>query len=370
MADNYSNYTNIYVLLYGPSGIRKGPAIELAQDLVTRVNNTRVIDGRSSIEAVLQELGRVVTKPGEALKRDACGFLVASELSSSIVSNPAAMDIMTNLYDRKYNTREWKYRLKNAESAALLKPTITWLSATNEALFKDFIPEKNLKGGLIGRMFMIHETEKNRTNSLMFKTKSPDRIKLAKQLTNISTIQGEFKMDDQIRTALDAWYIKFDKEVAPGLADETGFVSRALDFIVIISMLISCGRRGDKEIKLSDVKEAMEEILPLIAPTKKIVNSFKKSDDSFVTKKGLILTYITDQPDFQAERAKMLRSLGLQIKASELDEVAQDLIAAETLIIVPPNQTGGKTIYRLRTERQEVKDWIQQYRGNGGKYNG
>jgi hypothetical protein len=362
MADNYNNYSNIYVLLYGSSGIRKGPAIDLARDLVSRVNNTRVIDGRSSIEAVIKELGTSITKPGESIKKDACGFLVASELSSSIVSNPSAMDILTDLFDRKYNYKEWKYRLKNAESAALLKPTITWLAATNEALFKEFVPEKNLKGGLIGRMFLIHETEENTVNSLMFKTRAPDREKLTIQLKEISRIAGEFKMGDDVRHPLDLWYNKFKKEVIPALKDETGFASRTLDFVITVSMIISSGRRGDREIKMDDVQEALDVILPLIAPTKKIVNSFKREDDSYITKKGLVLTYITEQPEFKAERSKLLRSLGLKIKAAELDQVVEDFIAAETVYI---DHSGGKVVYKLKTDRKEVLDWIHEYRGSG-----
>ena len=144
MASNYKLYPNIYVLLYGPSGVRKGPAIALAEKIVKKVNTTRVINGRSSIEAIIKELGTFQTREGAQPIKDSCGFVVASELSSSIISNPSAMDIMTNLYDRIYTDDDWKYNLKVGESVKLNKPTITWLSGTNEALLKDFLPEKNI----------------------------------------------------------------------------------------------------------------------------------------------------------------------------------------------------------------------------------
>lgn len=359
MADNYKNYPNIYVLLYGPSGVRKGPAINLAEDLVSRVGNTRVIDGRSSIEAVIKELGTVTSRPGKPPHKDACGFMVASELSSSIISNTAAMDIMTNLYDRLYNEKEWKYRLKVGESAVLLKPTITWLSATNEALFRDFIPEKNLNGGLIGRMFIINETQRHRLNSLMFKTVSPDREKLANQLRHIAQLKGEFETTDDVRIAIDAWYNKFMTEKSPELADETGFVSRVLDFVIKTGMLISSGRRCDRQLKLEDVTEAIEVVLPIILPAKKVVNAIKRKDESSVTKRAIVLTYLSNQPGFKCERAKLLQNLGLQIDAEDLDKIANYMIQMNVLVI---DNHAGVTTYRLKTERPEVMAWIKQFR--------
>ena len=356
MAGNYILYPNIYVLLYGPSGVRKGPPIALAEELVTKVNNTRVIDGRASIEAVIKELGTGTTEPGKILVKDSCGFLVASELSSSIIGNNSAMDIMTNLYDRQYNEKEWRYRLKVGESARLMKPTITWLAGTNEALFRDFIPEKNIHGGLIGRMFLITETQKQRSNSLMFRTVAPDKPKLVEQLRKVSQIQGEFSMADDVRHAVDTWYNKFDSDKAHTYNDNTGFVSRVGDFVIKIAMIISCARRGDKQILIDDVLEATTNILPLIAPTQRVVNSTKKTDESMVRKRGMVLRYLVKHPEHKEERSRLLQNLGLQVSHEDLDNIAQLMIQQNTLTI---DQIGGKIWYRLRVDRPEIKSYIE-----------
>ena len=359
MAGNYQLFPNIYVLLYGPSGIRKGPPIALAQELVTLVDNTRVIDGRSSIEAVIKELGTFTTREGRPTIKDSCGFMIASELSSSIVGNNSAMDIMTNLYDRQYNTTEWRYRLKVSESARLLKPTITWLSGTNEALFRDFMPEKNLNGGLIGRMFVISEHTKQQTNSLMFKTRAPDKNKLVSCLQEMTKIQGEFTMGDDVRQAIDGWYNEFDKKVAPGLNDDTGFVSRMLDFVIKVAMIIAVGRRGAKELNIDDVLEAIQVVKPLIVPTKKVVNSVKRTDNSLITKRAQVLTYLSSQPDYKSERGKLLQNLGLQIDHEDLDKIAQFMIQMNVLTI---DSHGGRIEYRLRVDRPEVAEWLKNYK--------
>ena len=359
MGNLYRVYPNVYILLYGPSGIRKGPPISLAERLVTEVDVTRVIDGRSSIEAVIKDLGSFQTRPGKAAIKDSCCFMVASELSSSIVGNPAAMDIMTDFFDRIYHEGDWKYRLKNSESSTLKKPTITWLAGTNEALFKDFIPEKNLYGGLIGRMFIITENKKANTNSLMWKTNAPDIKVLAAQLAQISRLEGEFTMADEVRHAVDSWYNKFDKTIMPTLGDNTGFASRIGDFVIKIAMILSCGRRLDKIITIEDTKEAIDVVLPLLVPTKRVVNSVKKTDNSLVTKRALVLTYLSNKPDFSERREILLQNLGLQIDHEDLDKITTFMIQMQVLTI---ENTGGVTRYKLRVDRPEVASWVKQYR--------
>jgi hypothetical protein len=360
MAGNYNIYPNIYVLLFGPSGIRKGPPIALAEDLVSRVDNTRVIDGRSSIEGVIKELGLARQRKDKTLITDSCGFMVASELSSSIIGNSSSMDIMTNLYDRNLNEKDWQYRLKVGESVGLKKPTITWLAGTNEALFKDFIPEKNINGGLIGRTFIISEYQKSRTNSLMFKTVAPNKDLLVKQLIAMTvSCKGEIQTTTEVRMAIDAWYNKFDKDIAPTLKDDTGFVSRVLDFIVKTGMIIAIGRRQSTQLTMSDITEATEQILPLVVPTKRVVNSLKKNDNAQITKRSLILTFLSNMPDFKCEKGKLLQSMGLQIDHEDLDRIAAYMISMGVLSI--DNHAGIMT-YRLRTDRPEVAKWIEQYR--------
>lgn len=357
MGDLHDLHPNIYILLYGPSGVRKGPAIALAEELVTAVDNTRVIDGRSSIEAVIKELGSLTTRPGKEPLKDSCGFMVASELSSSIIGNNSAMDIMTNLFDRQYNNKDWKYRLKVGESSKLTKPTITWLSGTNEALFRDFIPEKNLHGGLVGRTLIITETKKGGTNSLMFKTVAPDKPKLIAQLQELAKLRGEFSMADDVRIAVDTWYQRFDKVTAPELRDETGFVSRVLDFIIKIAMIISSARRGDKQINIDDIFEAIDVVLPLIAPAKKVVNSVRKDDRSSIKKRELVLTYLASCKDFKSERSRLLQALSLQIDHEDLDKVAQFMIEMKALTI---DNQGGVIVYRLRTDRPEIQKFLTE----------
>jgi len=360
MAKAYKLYPNIYVLLYGPSGVRKGPAIALAEKVVKRVDNTRVINGRSSIEAIIKELGTFTTRKGKDPLKDASGFVVASELSSSIISNPSAMDIMTNLYDRIWNEGEWKYKLKVGESHTLNNPTITWLSGTNEALFKDFVPEKNIHGGLIGRMFMVSETKPHRLNSLMFNPQIvPNYDDMASLLFPISQLKGEFEMDVGLREEIDKWYINFRTTIEPQLMDETGFVPRILDFIMKNAMLIAAGRRAELLLKAEDIKEAMEVTLPLIVPTKRASQALKKVDPSKQEQRGLVLHYIANCEGATCTRQTILKNLGLKLDHEDLDKVITLMLQMN---VVSVQSLGGEVVYKLNLNKPEVAKYVEQFR--------
>src|SRR6267142_6154697 len=92
--DYYNLYPNIYVMLHAESGLKKGPPINLAKDLVKRTNNTRIISGRSSIQGILKELGTAYTVPGGKVVTKSVAFVVSSELTSSIVEDKAAATIL------------------------------------------------------------------------------------------------------------------------------------------------------------------------------------------------------------------------------------------------------------------------------------
>ena len=360
MAKAYKLYPNLYILLYGPSGVRKGPATALAEKIVKGINNTRIINGRSSIEAIIKELGTFTTEPGRGIVKDSCGFVVASELSSSIISNPQAMDIMTNLYDRIYNESEWKYKLKVGESSTLNKPTITWFAGTNEALFKDFLPEKNIHGGLIGRMFMVSEFKPARLNSLMFDPdKIPELSKMIDLLRPASKLTGEYQASKEVRVNIDMWYNDFMTNVSPQIGDQTGFVSRINDFIIKGAMIISAGRRADMIILQSDIDEAREVIIPLILPTRKISTGLKKEAVNPVQQRALVLNYISNRPNFTCTRKEILKNLGLKVNHEELDNVVELMLQMGAIKL---ESKGPNVHYTLNMDNTKVTEWVQQYR--------
>lgn len=355
---SYQLYPNIYVLLFGPSAIRKGPPINLAKYIVSKVNNTRVINGRATVEAIIKELGTVQHKENKKIVNDSCGFIVSSELSSAIIGNTNSLDILTDLFDRIYNEGEWGYRLKNAEQIILKNPTLTWLAGTNEALFREFVPEKNIKGGLIGRMFIISETKINKINSLMYAPKvRPDRDKIVDEIRHLANISGEFKMEDEVREAFDTWYIEFTKNVGPKLEDETGTVGRISDNILRMAMLLSLARRTDMIITLEDIEEAMKEVITLITPSKKVSNNARQNEISLTEKRSLVLKHLAKMPDFTDNRIRLLRKFTLKMDYEDLDKIMSHLEQARFIVV---ERKGPEVDYKINMDNEKVRRYVEE----------
>lgn len=354
----YNLYCNSYCLLYGPSAVKKGPPIALAKRLVSLVDNTRVINGRATVEGMMKELSTIKTKPNKEIINDNCGFVVSSELSSSIVANNSSLDVMTDLFDRIYNEGEWNYILKNEGGLKMKNPTITWLSGSNEALFKDFVPEKNLKGGLIGRMFIIAEKSPNCLNSLMLQEeeeKLPNVTEIVNGMRHLKNLKGEFTASKKVREDFDQWYIKFHKEVAPKIHDETGTVGRIDDSILKLAMLISTARRADLQIKEEDIIEAMKEVLPLIMPTKKMASA-AKGDPAANEKKELVLRAILEAR--RIKRVDLLRRFLLKLDHEDLNRSIEGLVAAE---LIKQDRLGNDIWYEVNLSNEEIREYVKQF---------
>lgn len=334
-------YPNIYVILVAKSGLRKGVPPAMASKLVTAVNNTRVIEGRSSIQALIKELSDAWVPDGQNKPvTDSCGFLISPELAASMIEDPQAMTIMTDLYDSQYHDK-WKNRLKGSGLEVLQNPTITWLAASNEELLKTIITTKELLGGFVGRTFIVTADKKNTINSLV---EEPSLYlnyeELTKYLFEISKLKGQFTLTNEAKEHFDLWY----REVATtSNEDTTGTYERLDTHVLKLSMLLNAGRH----CSLSIGKEIVEEAIGLCAP---MVRSAKRTAEGRGKNPlGEMALQITKEiiAKDRIERAAILRKMWSDINASELDQIVDTLTQSHMIRSVAH---GGKTYYELTPE--------------------
>src|SRR5690606_4118690 len=184
---------NIYVLLYADSGLKKGPSINMARRLVGKVNNTKIFSGRFSIQGFLKELATAETQPGGIIQGSS-GFICLSELTSSIVEDPFALDILTDLYDRHYRFEQWASILKQ-EKFDLTNPTISFIAGTNPAHGSNFFANKDIQGGFLARTNLIYADGPAKINSLMFKPSVElNYDETAKYIIELSKLRVEFSI--------------------------------------------------------------------------------------------------------------------------------------------------------------------------------
>jgi len=370
-------YPNIYVMLHADSGLKKGPSISAAKQMVTMVNNTRIISGRSSIQAILKEMGTAQTAPGgKIIGNDSTAFICSSELSSSIVEDPVATKILTDLYDRQYNLGQWRSLLK-METFTLKNPTITMLTATNDAMSEDFFNRSTIQGGYIARTFIVHETQRNRLNSLLVPLKNPPNYKKsAEYLTELAKLKGEFTpLGSQTQSNIfvnqrmnsttgeaeffsktgviyQDWYEKFYSDIIEyEIKDNTGTLNRFGDSVLKIAMLLSLSKEPRLEIDPNSMQEAIDVCQKLVGGVRKTTHGLSGLSSTAVLK-AKIIAELFGRDNHQVTRAVLMKKLWMDFGNSE--EFDDMMLSFDSSGMIVTKSMGNQIVY-VMPENQVVE---------------
>jgi hypothetical protein len=379
----YNLYPNIYVMFHAESGLKKGPPISMSKQLVKAVGNTHIISGRSSIQGILKEMGGAQTQPGGKVDKKSVVFICSSELTSSIVSDPVAMDILTDLYDRQYNIGEWRSLLK-MEQFNLSNPTITMLTATNDAHSSDFFAKKDIHGGYFARTFIISENKRHRANSLLVPLTNPPKYDdLAKYLKQLATLRGPFRpLGSRERTeeykyektervsgtvqyfnetgiVYEKFYEDFlDEVLTQEVKDETGTLNRFGDSVLKVAMLLALARTPELVIDPESMQIAIDLCRKLVGNVREMTHG-KKGLSEAKHIKMLIITELLSRETHQISRTMLLKKMWAHYKdANELDEIMHSFDQGG---VITTQSIGNQIIYIMPDG--QVREYTRMFSG-------
>jgi hypothetical protein len=351
----YKLYPNIYVMFHADSGVKKSPPINMAAKLVKMVNNTHMIQGRSSIQGILKDMGTSETRPGGVIVDKSNVFICSAEMSSSLVEDKAALDILTDLFDRQNRIGEWRSLLK-MESFELKNPTVTMLTATNEAHSDEFFTGKDIHGGYIGRTFIIHEHKSKIINSLMFPPeKLPNLDESAKYLKELSKLKGPFEMDTEVRQYFDQWYRDFRIGIENS-EDRTGTLNRFDDSVLKVAMLISLAEQPCLKITKSAIESAIVSCEKLVGNVRK--TTLTKGRGQRTNEMAILIKELVDRDGHMISRQQLNRKYWMNATAVEWDEIVYSLEAQGALKV---EVHGNMPVYVM--SESEVEKWSHYFKG-------
>jgi hypothetical protein len=351
----YKVYPNIYVMLHADSGVKKSPPLNMALKMVTLVNNTNIIAGRSSIQAILKDMSISETRPGGRIVDKSCTFICSAELTSSLVEDKAATTILTDLYDRQNRIGQWRSLLK-METFEIKNPTLTMLTATNDAHTNDFFTGKDINGGFIGRTFIIHESQSQVINSLMFAPSIiPDLPKAAEYLKELAKLKGAFYIDDEVRHYFDKWYKEFREGIKES-DDRTGTLTRFDDSVLKVAMLISLGTKPELVITKCAIEEAIAYCEKLVGNVRKA--TLNKGSGTRTNEMALLIQELVTREPHMISRQQLNRKYWANATSMEWDEVVQSLEAAGALRV----EIHGNMPFYVMSEG-EVGKWANYFKG-------
>jgi len=314
---NLLYYPNLYIMLLGESGLGKGYPVNLAKRLLQTADITRVIAGRSSIQAIIKEGATTKSVNGKPVILDSRMAIINGELSTAIIQDPDSLTILTDLYDRNYNPN-WTNLLKGDGAEKLKEPYMTCLFGSSPAHFYDSIPQPNIDGGYIGRNLVIYEEKRSKDVDLLdSETESVDEDrfnnyivpKYVPHLINIAKKKpGEITRlvpSEAARGVFNKWRAEWRSTQAQ-YNDRTGFVNRVPDHVLKVAMCLALARyEFDGIINEDDIKEAIANVSTLIyssakasqgtgldvlaAQTKKVVDNLIRAPDNQLTRTELLV---------------------------------------------------------------------------------
>ncbi len=320
---------NLYIMLLGDSGLGKGFPINRAKLLVSKADVTRVIAGRSSIQAIIKELATSRTKEGKPPIADSRGFIINGELSTAIIADPDSLTILTDLYDGNFNP-EWINLLKGDGAEKLKNPYITALFGSSPAHFYDSIPQANIEGGYIGRNLIVYEEKRSQDVDLLDTDsggkgdKFDDYIipKYVPHLVKVSTHKGQLVPSTDARELFNTWRRKWR---ASQTYDKTGFMNRVPDHVLKVSMCLALSNYDfTGEISQLDIEDSINKVTNLVYSNKRTTEG--RGPDPLAASTKAVLDYLLAAPGQEMSRKQLLwRGYGVY-NSFTLDQIMDNLL--------------------------------------------
>lgn len=321
---------NLYIMLLGESGLGKGYPINRAAMLLQKADVTRVIKGRSSIQAIVKEASITRSREGKGPFDDSRMCIINGELSTAIIADPDALTILTDLFDGNYNA-EWTNLLKGDGAEKLKNPYITCLFGSSPAHFYDSIPQANIEGGYIGRNLLVYEEKRSKDVDLFDEdtnissdNKFDDYIapKYVPHLEKIAKHKGQLKLSDEARNFINPWRREWRNKQPP---DKTGFLNRVPDHIIKISMCLALADWDyNGIIDIWHIKEAIEKVTNLIYANKRTTSG--RGVDPLAAPTKLVLDYLLAAPEQNLTKKKLLHKGYGDYNTFTLDQILDNLL--------------------------------------------
>lgn len=320
-------YPNLYALLIAKTGERKDPPIRLCEEFVRRLNNTRVISGRATAEAIMDKLQTSVTNPRTG-KRDvvngSSGILVAGELSSSLVATDSLIKVLTDLYDFKPNPFEDIRRSR--EMVILEKIVFSLFGGTNITMSKDIITKVAITGGLLGRTLIITPDEW-RPGDVGVKFDFEKHKKELDECTIylkriVACCEGEWKMEENAYAFFEEWYLPF-RERTRELDDPIGIRARMHTAIHKVAMIYAANDLSFPCIRRIHYEEAARDCLELLPNYRSFHMSNGRSQ--LTEQLAIVIQELVDAKEHRISRKRLLMDHLADLDLEDLDKIIQKL---------------------------------------------
>lgn len=245
-------YPNLYVILVGPSGSRKGTAMKPAKDIMTEVG-IDLTSQSTTKEALAEELATSqqmtdmgdVDSVNEAMVTHSSVTVYNEELAVLFKHNdPDLIMWLTAWHDCEDN---WSRSTKTQGSSEIVGVWVNLLGAMTPELVKAYMPETAIGGGLTGRIIFVYAHEKGKIVPLPFQSPEQEKLfgPLVRDLDRISSLKGQFSYTETFLEEWDKWVREEEEKQLFDEPDLDPYVNRRRAHALKLCMILAASE-GNK----------------------------------------------------------------------------------------------------------------------------
>lgn len=336
-------YPNLFVLIIANPAMRKAKPLNSILELCKSVSNTKIIEGRTSIQAVIQRLGDVQRTPDGRTLKGASGIIYSEELSAMLTDDDANVPVLTDLFDFK---SQYTSALVTRGTTTLTNVVVSLLGASNEELLRPVFTNRAIYGGLLSRCLIVYGDKVRHRNSLMWEDpKKYDPKHLQNALREISNLVGVYTITDEAKKYYDKWYT----EVCPtleGKANRTGAEGRIHVSVLKVAMILAASKNRNLIVDANILESAIDKCQSLFINYRRLTMGGKtKEGDNKVLFLKLLWGRGADK-NYSLSRREIIHDTWGDMSSEELDSIVRNLLEGG-FILEKQKEGEGSMVYTL-----------------------
>ena len=320
-----SLFPNLYTILVGPPGCRKGTAIKYGHSILKEIQKGTSAPDVVTKEQLIAEFELVqdsVNVNGDMIVHSSM-FVIAPELVNFIKENDyERLGYLCDLYDGR---DDFIYKTKTSTNHHVVNPGLWILGATTPNWIELAMKQLGIGGGMTSRIICVYAATKGKHISItrMAPFDPVLKSKLVTDLAEIRRMAGQFTVSPEADDVYTDWYNGRYKETS---IDDDRFGSyweRLPAMTIKTSMIISASKRDDRIITPTDIVQSIkmfEAIHPEMPQAfgglgKNVLGSQTEMMRNILREKG------------RAYRHEILHTLRMHISVQDYERIRNTLIA-------------------------------------------
>lgn len=254
-------YPNLYAVLVGPPGGRKGTAMKIGKEFLTSIDISLSSDSLGSIQALYNEINtsrQMYIDPTDGLDREHKSLSVWSE-EFQVFLNSLDQRFVLNLTDLFDCPSRWKYSSIGRGMDDLSNCWLTIFGATTPSLLQSSLSQDAVGGGLISRIIFVVGYGKAKKVPITFLSKEEIELHdlLAEDLEDIKNMTGPFDVTQEFMDVYSQWYLSPHSTAGVDNDKFVGYNERRALHLRKLCMIISASESSSRLLEAKHLYRAL-----------------------------------------------------------------------------------------------------------------